>query len=90
MITSHKLQTLNFCKDIEDLICQIDSTLAYQAKSKLDSLRYGTKVCVDTQDFEYLSTYRNILIKKSNNDPCFGEYPLDSIISRIKQLLNKN
>lgn len=89
-MTSPKLQTLNFGEDINNLLCQIDGRLASEAKGKLDSLRYGAKICVDYEKFHSLSIYKKILIKKASNSCCLSAYLIDDIISRIKQLLNKN
>lgn len=92
MLLTAKLQTVDFQKDMNDLICQIDKYLSIKSKSKLDADRFGVDICktsVNDNDFFLLSEYREILIKKANNSVCLVNYSLDNIISRIKQLLNR-
>lgn len=90
MITSYKTQNINLCEDVNKLLCQIDVKLGSEAQGKLDGDKYGAKVCVNMQDFKILSRYRQILYQKASNDCCLRGYLIDDIISRIKQLLNRN
>jgi hypothetical protein len=90
MIISHKTQSLDFSEDINKLICQIDVKLASESQGKLDGDRFGAKVCVNYEDFDILSKYRKILLDKAQNHCCLKGYLVDDIISRIKQLLNRN
>lgn len=87
---SFKTQSLDFSEDINNLICQIDVKLASVSKGKLDGDRFGAKVCINHEDFEILAMYRKILLNKAQNDCCLKGYLIDDIISRIKQLLNRN
>lgn len=90
MITLYKTQDLDYSKDINNLICQIDKWLAQKAKIKLDGDKYGQKVCIDSEDFKIVSKYRKILLDKAQNDCCLKDILIDDIIMRIKQLLNRN
>lgn len=90
MQVSFKTQDLNYSQDISDLLCQIDVWLSKQAKAKLIGDRFGADVCVDMDAFDVLSTYREILYSKAKGYPCYKHFLIDDIISRIKQLLNKN
>ncbi len=87
---SPKTQDLNFSEDMNDLLCEIDTWLSGQAKNRLDGDRFGAKVCLNIDDFELLNKYRDILYRKAKNSFCLKDYNVDDIISRIKQLLNRN
>lgn len=90
MTIKFKTQNLNYTEDIKDLLCQIDTWIAKQSKRKLDSGRFGTKICVSYDDYSLVNKYRGILIKKVGNHPCLNSFLIDDIITRIKQLLNRN
>lgn len=88
MIISHKTQNLELCKDISDLLCQIDVKLAKVSELRYISDRFGTKVCIDYDVFHILDKYRQILLDKANNSECLKKYLIDDIISNIKQYLS--
>ncbi len=90
MIISYKLQDLSFSDDINNLLCQIDVKLSKISENKLISMRFGSKVCINYEDYKLLTKYKSILISKAKHDPCLSEFLVDDIISRIKQLLNRN
>lgn len=90
MIISHKLQTINFQADMTSLLCEIDKKLTRMARKKLDSQRFGAKACVDMEDHKLLARYRDIVYDKASNDCCLKNFLVDDIISRVKQLLNRN
>ena len=90
MIIDFKVQTLNFSDDINELLCRVDSKISGIAKERLDASRYGATICVNWEDFSKLTKYRKILSDKANNSQCLSGYLVDDIISRIKQLLNRN
>ena len=90
MLISHKTQDINYSQDINDLLCEIDTWLANKSKQKLDSERFGAKIHFNIQDSKLISKYRNILLNKGKNDCCLRNILVDDIISRIKQLLNRN
>lgn len=90
MFLSNKTQDLNFSQDINDLLCQIDTWIAAESKRKLDSERFGAKICINMDDYELLNKYRFILHNKGKNSCCLRGYLIDDIISRIKQLINRN
>jgi len=90
MITLNKTQDLNYSNDINNLICQVDKWLSRKAKIKLDGDKYGQKVCVDMSDFKLVSKYRRILLNKAQNHCCLKDILIDDIVTRIKQLLNRN
>lgn len=90
MVTLNKTQDLNYSEDINKLICQIDKWLSQKGKIKLDGDKYGQKVCVDVEDFKLVSKYRKILLDKALNHCCLKGILIDDIITRIKQLLNRN
>lgn len=88
MIINHKVNTLNFSDDMNTLICEIDTKLSTLSQDKLDSVRYGAKVCINWDTFDILVKYRKILLDKANNSFCLRSYPIDSMISNIKQYLS--
>lgn len=90
MIVSSKTQDIDFSQDVNDLLCEIDTWLASKAKRKYDSDRYGERIHINYEDYKLLSKYRDILSDKAYNDCCLEGYLIDDIISRIKQLLNRN
>jgi len=90
MIISTKTQSVNFQQDINDLLCEIDTWLANQSKRRLDSDRFGAKIKINLEDYKLVSRYRDILLDSAQNDCCVNGYLIDDIISRIKQLLNRN
>jgi hypothetical protein len=90
MITTYKTQALNFSEDVNELLCKIDVKLTALARKKLDSDRFGAKVHVNIEDHELLYKYREILYSKAKGNACFRNFLIDDIISRIKQLLNRN
>ena len=90
MIISYKTQSLNYSQDINNLLCQIDVWLARKSKDKLDSNRFGARICINYQDYKLISKYRKILMDKAGEHCCLKGFLIDDIISRIKQLLNKN
>lgn len=90
MLIKHKTQDLNYQQDILNLLCQMDTYLSSVSKKKLDSDRFGAKTCVDMDDCKLIVKYKQILIDKANNSKCLCEFLIDDIISRIKQLLNRN
>ena len=90
MIISHKLQTLDFAVDMQELLCDIDVKLSKIARKKLDSQRFGFKYFPSLSDYHLLAKYRDIVYDKANNDCCLKNYLVDDIISRVKQLLNRN
>lgn len=90
LILSYKTQDINLTNDINDLLCQIDVKLMNTAKSKLDSDRFGAKICINKEDYNLLVKYRKYLYNKATGDCCLKDYLIDNIISRIKQLLNRN
>lgn len=90
MIISYKLQTLNFSDDINSLLCKIDTKLASISEKKLIATRFGAKTCINYEDYKLLTRYRKILSDKANNHCCLRDFLIDDIISRIKQLLNRN
>ena len=90
MIISHKLQTINFSDDMNNLLCEVDKKLSRMGKQKLDSLKFGAKIHVNREDHKLLVRYRDIVLDKANNDCCLKEFLVDDIISRVKQLLNRN
>jgi hypothetical protein len=75
---------------MNELLCEIDTKLAKLARKKLDSLRFGAKVHVSMEDHKLLARYRDIVYDKANNDCCLKDFLVDDIISRVKQLLNRN
>ena len=90
MIISHKLQTINFADDMQELLCDIDVKLSKIARKKLDSQKFGFKYSANYEDYKLLAKYRNIVYNKTQNDCCLKEFLVDDIISRVKQLLNRN
>lgn len=90
MLIKFKTQDLDFQEDITDLLYQIDYKLAHLSRKKLNSIRYAGKVHINYSDFARLVKYRDLLEKKAKNSSCLKQYPLDTIIARIKQLLNTN
>ena len=90
MIISQKTQTLSYSEDIDDLLCEIDVKLSRLARKKLDGQRFGFKTCINTDDFKLLGKYRSIVENKANNYCCYQDFLIDDIISRVKQLLNRN
>lgn len=90
MITTYKAQVLSFSEDINNLLCQIDVKLTQIARKKLNSERFGAKVHINNEDYDLLYRYREILYKKASNNYCLRNFLIDDIISRIKQLLNRN
>jgi hypothetical protein len=91
LLISHKTQNLDLIPDTYDLLCEIDTFISNEAKTKLDSDRFGTRKCkVNMEDVQLLVKYQQILLDKIQNSCCLGDYSLDDIIHRIKQLLNRN
>jgi len=91
LLISHKTQDLDLISDTYDLLCQIDTFLSQEARTKLDSDRYGTRKCkVNMEDSQLLVKYKQILLDKVQGSYCLRDYQLDDIIHRIKQLLNRN
>lgn len=91
MIITSKTQSINFSEDVNELLCQIDVKMIGIARRKLNSERFGEKVCINYGDYELLYKYREILYEKAlNRTNCLSEFLIDDIISRIKQLLNRN
>lgn len=91
MTVNSKTQTLNFSEDVNEILCQIDVQLVKMAKDKLMADRFGAKICMNTEDFFLINKYREILLKKAlNRNNCLKDFLIDDIISRIKQLLNRN
>lgn len=89
MIT-FKTQSLSFSDDVNELLCQIDVKLYTLARKKLNSERFGSKLTLNTEDYNLLYKYREILYDKAMNNSCLKDFLVDDIISRIKQLLNRN
>ena len=91
LLISHKTQDIDLISDTLDLLCQIDTFLSEETKTKLDSDRFGTRKCkVNMEDSQLLVKYKKILLDKVNNSYCLRDFQLDDIIHRIKQLLNRN
>lgn len=90
MIISYKTQSLNYSQDINNLLCQIDVWLADKSEDKFNSNRFGARICINYQDYKLVSKYRKILLNKVGQHCCLKSFLIDDIISRIKQLLNKN
>lgn len=90
MIASQKTQTLDFNKDINDLLCQIDVKISEVSKKELDSKRYGSCYKANKISYFILSNYRKILLNKANNNCCLKEYLIDDIINIIKQYLSSD
>lgn len=85
---SYKTRDLSLYKDVAELLCQVDRRLATLAKTKLDSLRYGSSCNrIDENKFFILANYKKILLAKSQNSSCLKQYLIDDIISNIKQYL---
>lgn len=84
---SFKLQNLYFSDIINDLLCQIDVKIAKISENKLNSSRYGAKICIDYDTYYILNKYKYILKEKANNSRCLSLYSVDDIISNIKQYL---
>ena len=87
---SFNLQTLDFTKDINDLIYQIDKKIYTLVKQQVVAIKFGSCTKMNVDDFKRLVRYKEILIQKSNNYTCLSSFSIDNIISRIKQLLNRN
>lgn len=90
MITTYIAQEINFSNDVSDLLCQIDSKVSGTARRKLNSERFGSKVHINKEDYKLLCKYREILYEKGTGSKCLSAFPVEDIISRIKQLLNRN
>lgn len=90
MIITQKTQNLDFSSDMNELLCQIDVKLTKLARKKLNSQRFGSKLTLNTEDYHLLYKYREILYQKACGSKCLEEFIVDDIISRIKQLLNRN
>ena len=91
LLISNKTQDLDLIPDTYDLLCQIDTFLSSEAKTKLDSDRFGTMKCkVNMKDAQLLVKYKQILLDKVQGSYCLRDFQLDDIIHRIKQLLNRN
>lgn len=91
MIITSKTQTINLSDDVNALLCQIDVKMVKIARMKLNSERFGEKVCINNGDYDLLYRYREILHEKAlNQNRCLSEFLIDDIISRIKQILNRN
>jgi hypothetical protein len=90
MQISYEIQTMDLNKDIDNLLHEIDVFIADQAKLRLYNDRFGANSCINTEDFTLLCKYKNILYYKAKGSRCFRDFNLDDIISRIKQLLNRN
>lgn len=91
MVTvTHKIQDLNFSQDMLNVLQEIDNKLVKITKKKLDSIRYAGKFSSSLDDFDRLSKYRKILELKLMNVCCLKDYQLDSLVSRTKQILNRN
>lgn len=85
-----KIQNLNTADTVNKLLCQVDTWLSDQALSRLNGDRFGAKVCLNLDDYELVTKYREILYDKGLGSPCLRDYLLEDIISRIKQLINRN
>lgn len=90
MITAYKTQVLNYSNDIDDLLCQIDVKLVKMARNKFDSERFGAKTKISVEDYDLLYKYREYLYRKAKGSCCLRNILVDDLISRIKQLLNRN
>jgi hypothetical protein len=91
MIITSKTQTISFSDDVNELLCQIDVKMVKMARTKLNADRFGAKVCINGEDYNLLYKYREILYEKAmNKTNCLKDFLIDDIISRIKQLLNRN
>lgn len=88
MINSYKLQTLDLSEDISNLLCEIDKKIMSISKKKLNSIRYGFNYTYNKKDVKRLIRYQEIIINK--NCDCYNGYRIDDLISRVKQLLNRN
>lgn len=90
MILTYKANTLDFTTDMNELLCSIDRKIAQMAKLQLDSKRYGATICLNWDDFFRLNKYRELLELKAFNTCCLKDFFLDDLLSRIKQILNRN
>jgi hypothetical protein len=91
MIITSKTQTISFSDDVNELLCQIDVKMTKMARIKLNADRFGAKEHINTEDYNLLYKYREILEEKALNlNCCLKDFLIDDIISRIKQLLNRN
>lgn len=84
------LKTCNNC-NIDDILNSIDKKISKEAKNILNNQIYNLhrKNCDDINNdlIDDLYYYRNILIKKSYNDPCLCNFNMNQIISKIKKLI---
>lgn len=94
MKINYKVNTLNLNDDMSELFCEIDSKIVNISRRKLNTLRYGLRdedsFKVNYNKVKILSYYKDILIKKLNKSSCFKAYELETIIKKIKKLLNTN
>jgi hypothetical protein len=90
MILAYKANTLDFNDDMNELLCNIDKKISQISMLQLNSKRYGASVCINWNDFFRLNKYRELLELKAKNNICVKDFFLDDILSRIKQILNRN
>ncbi len=90
MIILNKTQSISFSEDINELLCEIDTKLSRMSENKLNSERYGACQHINMEDHRLLYKYRGILFGKAKGYCCYQNICLEDIISRIKQLLNRN
>ena len=88
MLTS-RLTDCTDCIDSLALIGEIDCKITDLAKCTYNKIIYGLNTGCSLETFSDLINYRRILTNKYYNPEYASKFPITTIASRIKILLNK-
>jgi len=91
MLSSPQLNTKCCSRDnIGALLNSIDKVLKNTAMALLDNIRYGLTNEINTNTFQDLITYRDIIITKLLSSDQLQDKSWLKIISKVKNIINKN
>ena len=83
-----KLRDCTDCINVLNLLCDIDKKIAFYSCNKINSLTLLLNLPYDKEVLSDLLKYKRILTYRLFY-PCYADVELQTIVSRVKILLNK-
>jgi len=83
-----RLRECTDCVNLLDLLCEVDKRISYYSHNQMNNVELLLTLPYDKEVMADLLHYKGILTNKLFN-PTYGGFPLQTIISRVKILINK-
>jgi hypothetical protein len=90
MLITNKITDCNNCKDLSDVICEIDNYLANKGQVQLNKTKFNLfSSGINKDTYLDISRYKSIIYKRMLNPSYLYIFPTPIIIGQVKQLMYK-